>query len=75
MSIYTLHVKAGSKKGPLVEIDPDNTLTVFVRERAIDGKANQAVIALIAQHFQIPKTSVTIKSGLSSRRKIIEVTD
>ncbi|WP_223171077.1 DUF167 domain-containing protein [Microbacterium sp. NIBRBAC000506063] len=38
---YTVRVKPGSKKGPLVEEDEKGDLTVFVRERAVDGAANK----------------------------------
>jgi len=37
----------------------------------VDGKANKAVIAFWAKSLQIPKSSITIKSGLQSRMKKI----
>jgi uncharacterized protein len=45
-------VKPGSRKGPLVEAGPDGELTIYVRERAVDGKANDAVTRLLADHLQ-----------------------
>ena len=50
----TIRVKPGSRKGPLVEPTPDDpaaSLTVFVRERAVDGAANAGVIAAVAAHL------------------------
>ncbi|MGB5110267.1 MAG: DUF167 domain-containing protein, partial [Mycobacterium sp.] len=32
-------VKPGSRKGPLVETSADGRLTIYVRERATEGKA------------------------------------
>lgn len=70
----TVHVKPASKKGPLVEEAPDG-LTVYVREVAAEGKANTAVIEVIARHYDVPKTHVRITHGAASRHKTIEITD
>ena len=66
---YTLFVKPGSKKGPLVEVSEDGIVTVFVRERAIDGAANKAVIELLAKHFGVSKSQVELESGFTSKHK------
>jgi len=66
-------VKPGSSKGPLVELDADGTLIVFVRERAIDGAANVAVVKIVAAHFGVSPSRVTIRRGHSSKRKTLEV--
>ncbi|OBK27753.1 hypothetical protein A5634_22080 [Mycobacterium asiaticum] len=64
-----VRVKPGSRKGPLVEVDPDGGLTIYVRERAVDGKANNAVTQLLAAHLQLPKSRVELVSGTTSRTK------
>ena len=38
-----------------------------------DGKANEALIEFLARRLSIPKSSVQIRSGVSSRRKVIQV--
>jgi uncharacterized protein YggU (UPF0235/DUF167 family) len=71
-------VKPGSRKGPLVEEatdDPAASVTVFVRERAVDGAANAGVIAALAAHFGIARSNVTILRGESSRIKRVRVED
>lgn len=70
---YTVAVKPGSKKGPLVEDDGQGGLTVYVRQRAVDGKANEAVVAVLAEHFDVPKSRIVIVRGNTSRHKIIRV--
>lgn len=57
----------------MVEADEDGGLTAYVRERAVDGKANQAVIDLLAQHFGVPKSRVVIARGQSSRIKLVKI--
>lgn len=73
MQDYPIHVKPGSTKGPLVEPDGQGGLTVYVRERAVDGKANEAVVALLAKHFNVSKSRVSIVRGQASRFKFVSV--
>lgn len=67
--VIQVRVKPGSKKGPLVVSEPSGELTVFVRERAVDGKANQAVIAVLAEHFGVRRNQITLTSGMTARLK------
>lgn len=69
----TVAVKPGSKKGPLIETDENGGLVIYVRERAIDGAANEAVIKLLAEHFGIAKSNVTLISGGKSKAKLFHV--
>lgn len=46
---------------------------VKVREPPREGKANQAVIRLLAKHFGVPQSHVRILSGFQSRNKVIDV--
>lgn len=39
----------------------------------VDGKANQAVIEFFADFFDIPRSSVTIASGETSRNKVVRI--
>ena len=66
-------VKPGSKKGPLVEVAEDGSLTVYVRERAIEGKATEAVTRVLAEHLGVPKSQVELISGATSRVKRFRV--
>jgi len=47
---------------------------VRVKEPAKEGKANRAVIKLLAGYFGVPQRQIDISSGFSSRNKIIDVT-
>lgn len=70
--IYEVRVKPNSKKGPLV-IAEGNQLTVYLREKPIEGEANAALVRLLAKHFDVPKTSILIKSGKRGRTKLVEI--
>lgn len=66
-------VKPGSRKGPLVEVGPNGELTIYVRERAVDGAANEAVTRVLAAHLQLPRRQVELISGTTSQLKRFRV--
>lgn len=71
--LYAVTVKPRSKQGPRVLATGGNTLTVYLREKPVDGEANQALIKLLAEHFEVAKTCINIKSGARGRRKLVEI--
>jgi len=46
---------------------------VRVKAQPKEGKANEAVIKLVAAHFGVARSQVRITSGLSGRNKIVEI--
>ena len=52
-----------------------DSFIVKVKEPAKEGKANQAVIKLLAKRFGIPKSQVRMLSGFKSKNKVVEVVE
>ena len=50
-----------------------DSFIVRVKEPPREGKANQAVVKLLAEHFSVPKSQVRILTGFSSKNKVVEV--
>ena len=48
-------------------------IKVRLAARAVDGKANQALVDFLAQHYKVPKRNVRIESGLKSRQKRVVI--
>lgn len=48
-------------------------LIVAVRERAVDGRANQAVLKAIAAALEVPESALGCVAGATARSKIISV--
>jgi uncharacterized protein (TIGR00251 family) len=48
-------------------------IKVRLAARAQDGKANEALIEFLAQHYGVPKRSVRITAGLKSRQKRVVI--
>ncbi|AFZ52512.1 DUF167 domain-containing protein [Cyanobacterium aponinum UTEX 3222] len=68
----SVQVKPRSKKQTIEKKDND-TWIVNLKSPPVDGKANQELITVIAKQFGVKKSQVIIKSGLSSPKKIIEI--
>jgi uncharacterized protein len=47
--------------------------TVSVKEEPIQGKANDAVMKLLAEYFKVSKSSVKLVLGSTSKRKVFEI--
>ncbi len=67
-----IKVKPSSKIQKIQE-EADGSLTVHLKSPPVDGKANEELIKLLAKKFDVPKSYITIKSGSSSRQKLIEI--
>ena len=53
--------------------DGKTVLKVRVSEPAEDGKANAALIRLLAKTWQLPKSSLSLVAGHTNRRKTLAV--
>lgn len=72
MPLLRVKVKPNSKQQNIAE-EPDGSLTVRLKSPPVDGKANAELIELLADKFDLRKSDIVIKSGLSSRNKVIEL--
>jgi uncharacterized protein YggU (UPF0235/DUF167 family) len=49
------------------------TYIVKTKARPIGGKANEAIIQLLAKYFKVPKTSVVLVLGAHAKQKVFEI--
>jgi uncharacterized protein (TIGR00251 family) len=68
----SVKVVTGASKTAIIGIEQE-ALKVKLAALPVDGKANQVLIELIAKWLSIPKASIRIQSGLTSRRKVISI--
>lgn len=59
--------------GLLDEPDGGKALKVSVTAAPEAGKANEAVIALLAQEWGVAKSAISVVSGATDRRKLVEI--
>jgi uncharacterized protein len=76
LSMRTIDVKAkpNSRQSLLSQL-ADGSWLAQLKSPPVDGKANQELIALVAKHFGIAKSSVAIKTGSSGRLKRVVIDD
>jgi len=51
----------------------DGLLELWVNAPPVEGAANEAVLAAVAKHFDVPESRVRLRSGAHSRLKLVEV--
>ena len=65
-------VKPDARKSLIAKLS-ETDYRVSVHAPAQDGEANRVLVELLAQHFDVPKTTIRIVHGHSSRRKLVEI--
>ena len=56
-----------------IDVDENGTYRVHITAIPVDGAANAAVIKMMAEYFDVPKSQIKIVRGETSRDKIIEI--
>ena len=73
MSVFIeIYVVPGSGKQECV-LDDAGNIKWYLKSPADRGKANQELIAALARLLKIPRHSIYIKSGMTTRRKLIKL--
>jgi uncharacterized protein len=68
-----VHARPGGRRdeieGLRAEAGGGGALRVTVRAAAEDGKANAAIVKLLAGEWELPRASISLVSGAKDRRK------
>jgi uncharacterized protein len=70
--VLRVKVRPRAKVSSLDQI-PDGTWVARLKSPPVDGKANEELVALVAEHFHCRKASVSIKAGAAGRTKLVKV--
>lgn len=68
--MLAVYVQPKSSRNRLAGIHGE-ALKVTITAPPVDGKANEAVIGFFAKLFHLPKSAVSIQSGLQGRSKSV----
>ena len=71
-TVIQIKVKPNSRASQLKR-NEDGTWVAQLKSPPVDGKANDELISLLARHFKRPKSEVSIKSGASTRLKLVQI--
>ena len=69
---FAVRVQPGASREGVVCLYGD-AIKLALNAPAVDGKANEALIRYLAALLNVPKTSISIATGLTSRSKVIHV--
>lgn len=69
----SVHIKPNSRHREEVVKNDDDTLTVYVKAPAIEGRANAAAIKLLAKNFKVALSKVKLVRSATSKYKIFEI--
>ena len=69
---FVIKVHPRAKKNAITG-EVGDALKVSLTEPPIEGRANEACIEFFAKLLKVPRSSVTIASGHSSRNKVVRV--
>jgi uncharacterized protein len=71
----TLTVRAhpGARKNGVTGVHAD-ALKIALTAPAVDGKANEALIAFLADALRLPRARIAIVAGIASRAKTVRIT-
>lgn len=71
-TVLRIKVKPNARAPELVK-ETDGSWTARLKSPPVDGKANNELIALVAERFRCPKSAVSIKSGAAARTKLVKI--
>ncbi len=69
----TVKVTPRAKKTEVAGLMDDGTIKIRVAAPPVEGAANEALIAFLAQTFGLPKAQIDIVAGAASERKLISL--
>lgn len=67
--IVNIKISPNSKKNEIVR--EEEYTKIKITAQPIDGKANKALIEFLSKNFKIPKTSIKILKGETSKEKTV----
>jgi uncharacterized protein YggU (UPF0235/DUF167 family) len=74
MTELRVRVKPNARVAELVR-EEDGTYLARVKAAPVEGKANEALVALIAETFGVRKAQISIRRGAASRIKLVVIDD
>ncbi|XMB33926.1 DUF167 domain-containing protein [Candidatus Saccharibacteria bacterium oral taxon 955] len=71
----SVHLKPNSRHREEVVVNDDGSLTIYIKAPAIEGRANEAAMKLLAKYFGVAPSKVKLLRGATSKHKVFEVDD
>lgn len=69
--IFNVRVNTHAKQNKVVDVD--GVLRVYTTTAPENGRANDAVVKLLADYLDVPKSRIKIAKGLTGRNKVVTI--
>jgi uncharacterized protein len=69
----TVRVHPGARKNGVTGVHAE-AVKIALTTPPVDGKANEALIAFLAEALRVPRARIAIVAGLNSRAKTLRIT-
>jgi len=66
-------VKPNARVSALAPPADGDVWSASLKAPPVDGRANDELVALVAKHFDCPRSRVSIRSGASGRMKLVRI--
>jgi len=74
-SALALRITPRASKNSIVGVQSDGTIRIHIAAPPVDDKANQALLAYLAEVLGIAKSRLDIVAGITGRDKLIAILD
>ena len=70
--LIRVYVTPNAREARVVKVS-DDYFEVRVDERAVGGRANKRLLEILAEHFKVQKSRISILKGTKARNKLVQV--
>jgi uncharacterized protein (TIGR00251 family) len=70
--ILSVRVHPGARRNAILGVHAE-ALKISLTTPPVDGRANEALIAFLAEALQLPKSRISLLAGATSRTKVLRV--
>jgi len=70
--LIRVYVTPNAREARVVKVS-DDYFEVRVDEMAVGGRANKRLLEILAEHFKIQKSRISILKGTKTRNKLVQV--
>jgi uncharacterized protein (TIGR00251 family) len=71
--LIRVYVTPNAREARVVKVSADY-FEVRVDEMAVGGRANKRLLEILAEHFKVQKSRISILKGTRTRNKLVQVT-
>jgi uncharacterized protein (TIGR00251 family) len=69
----TVKVTPNARQDAITGVMADGTIKISVKAKPVEGAANAALLALLADRLRVPKAQIDIVAGATGTKKLISI--